>query len=273
MDQIQNNMAMLLIWLLLFALITTFFTGFTYCALPVITNNDTKDGSRSLTAAEINHEYIEFSRKENIDARSELLLIAGDLSFLGNVPKISSIRYKWQQKNCTKCLDSLKTRKSLSRCKCSSSHKNECIIKSGQFIQLTELQKMNITIHIICQHPEQNGDELYKSRLGCLMDIFGDSLEIHFLNKDTLGNDICVLGRIKRYAYEDELFWHWKSQEKPGRYTVPASKKATASGENKTLIFLLKNVLWNSAPEMSGEEKEEYLSVYQSFIRTNQEGK
>lgn len=53
--------------------------------------------NRSLSVTELDQEYLKFSSPESIDARSDLLLIAGDLSFLGAFPKKDNLSPDWRK--------------------------------------------------------------------------------------------------------------------------------------------------------------------------------
>lgn len=254
-DLINKEKYKLLVWLLIYILISFSFMIATYRNVQIIKNDS--DGNRHLSSQEIDEEYIEFSKPDMIDTHSILLLIAGDLSFLGDV-KLGN------RKGCADVLsDCSKTHKccNIRRCK-----NKKCIEKSNQFAQLFELyERKEIRLHIICKSPKERGDLPYKRRLGRLKKIFGDDLSLRFLPDATLGNDVCVLGRIKQNGGIQELFWHWKDPEYSETYTVPSTKKADTS-ENKTLIFLLSDLLWKSAQDPIRDKIIEYIDEYEKEI-------
>lgn len=254
-DLISIEKYTLLVWLMIYILISILFMIATYRNVQIIKNDS--DGNRHLNSQEIDREYIEFSKPDMIDTHSILLLIAGDLSFLGDV-KLGNI------KGCADALsDCSKTHKCCNSKRCKN---KKCIEKSSQFAQLFELyERKEIRLHIICKHPKEKGDLPYKRRLGRLKKIFGDDLILRFLPDATLGNDVCVLGRIKQNGGIQELFWHWKDPKYSGRYTVPSTKKADTS-ENKTLIFLLSDLLWKSAQEPTQDKINQYIDEYEGEI-------
>lgn len=254
-------------WFVLIGLLTTFFMIMAYRAVQLTTQNDEIDGNRHLSVDEVDKEYIDFSKSDSIDGRSRLLIIAGDLSFLGDIPDIKIIKNAKKRKKCKEALSD----NSLKHCcckqrKCPSNIKAQCIEKSGQFEQLFDLRNREIVLDIICKQPKPDGDILYKRRLGRLKKIFSNNISIRFLPEDTLGNGICVLGRIKVNGGLQELFWHWKDPGNPGSYTVPNTKKAD-TGENKTLIYLLGTTLWESANEIDDEKIGEYVEEYEKAIK------
>ena len=234
-------------WILAIAVETIIAMSVVYCAVKV---SDTGE-NRRLNVTELDQEYLEFSKPESIDARSDLILIAGDLSFLGVIPKKESILAE-QKENCKKYLG---TGAELSKyceetCPLDAqleNSKSKCMGKSKQFAQLLELREKEVVLKVICKRPKQDGDYAYKQRIGRLMRIFGNDLHIRFMT-DKLAHGICVLGRIKANGGIEELFWHWKDINHSGSYTVPRTKRADTS-ENKTLIYLLSEVLWDNAKE------------------------
>lgn len=256
---ISNN----LIGVVILSVLTAFFMLLAYRAVQIEPIRSNIDGNRNLTAEEIDKEYINFSRSDCIDGHSTLLLIAGDLSFLGDIPDITKLDKKVRER----CYGILSENSLKNSCchikKCPVNGK--CIERKAQFEQFFDLKNKEITLRIICQKPKSNSDIPYKRRLGRLKQIFSDNIEIRFLPKDTLGSGICVLGRIKENGGIQELFWHWKNPKKPGTYTVPNTKKADTS-ENKTLIYLLGTTLWNSAAEMDAKMIEECVNAYNKAI-------
>ena len=250
--------------LILYSIIIVLSIILTYRAFPV--KNDI-DGNRHLSAKDIDKEYVNFSKPDCIDGHSTLLLIAGDLSFLGNIPDIKDFEKEKKQKKCNKILSENSLKHSCCKAiRCPFSGK--CIEKSAQFEQLFDLKNSEITLNIISQEPNPTSDIPYKRRLGRLKEIFSDNFEVRFLPKDTLGSGICVLGRIKVNGGMQELFWHWKDPKKPGTYTVPNTKKADSS-ENKTLIYLLGTMLWDSAKKVDSSTIDQYVEEYKKAIEIN----
>ena len=243
-NSIKDNKLLVIIGIIFIIILTLIFMCLAYRSTEVKEDNDI-NGNRTLSVEQIDKEYISFSFPNNIDSASTLLLIAGDLSFLGSVPDISNL--KNNKKN--KCKKYLSDNSQNHQC-CKDNSKfckdNCCMEKSKQFKQLFELIKKGVKIRIICKRPLDIGDIQYKRCIGRLKSIYKENLSIKFFPEDTLGTGICVLGRVKSNGGIKELFWHWKVPDRPGYYTVPATLKDTTS-ENKTIIFLLKDVLWNYA--------------------------
>lgn len=250
------------IGLVILAVLTALFMFISYKSVRVETIQFDTDGNRNLSASEIDREYVNFSKSDCIDGHSTLLLIAGDLSFLGDIPDIHEFK-KRRKSKCSKKLSDNSFRKSC--CTTSCPYDGKCMEQSEQFVQLFDLKKKEITLHIISQEPNNKTDIPYKQRLGRLKEIFSDNFEVRFLPKDTLGNGICVLGRIKVNGGIQELFWHWKNTNKSGTYTAPKTKKADSS-ENKTLIYLLGTMLWDSAQKASQEDLDNYVQLYKGAI-------
>ena len=261
-----------ILWGLLGVVILTIvFMLLTYRAVGLKPHQDAENGNRHLNANEVNDVYISFSTPENIDARSTLLLLAGDLTFLGDVPDLDRISKKDQRQKCTDLLINNE-----SACKCQTKKcplkLDKCNAKSSQFNQLIDLHNCGVKLRIICKKPKANGDVVYKRRLGRLKKIFRDDLEIRFLSDQSVAHDICVLGRIKQNGGIDELLWHRKSTHKKRTYTVPNIKRSDTS-ENKTLICLLSKVLWEVAEiaseDMVNEYVEEYEGAFQQVQKTS----
>ncbi len=263
-NQISQNFGTVIICAIVFVVCTVLFMIITYRSVGVISQTD-GDGNRRLTVSEIDNEYIEFSKPESIDGHSNLLLIAGDLSFLGDIPDIESIKNRKTRETCKKMFSESCSDYECCTKKCPPNLKNKCIRKSKQFEQLVELRKNGITFHIICKEPNLSNDIQYKRRLGFLKTILEDNLSIHFLPKDTLESGICVLGRIKVNGGIKQLFWHWKDPEQHRIYIVPEPKKVDSS-ENKTLIYLLETVLWQFAKEADQSLFNGYIKEYEKVI-------
>lgn len=251
-----------LLWIIL---LTAIFMLLTYRALVVNPMHDTESGNRYLIPSEVNEAYINFSMPENIDARSTLLLLAGDLTFLNDIPDVERIKKENRRK---KCIDYLTENNIPCRCQAKRCPivPQKCMAQSEQFTQLMELHSCGIKLHILCKQPKNNGDHAYKRRLGRLKKLFEDDLEIRFLPDESLGNEICVLGRIKRNGGIEELLWHWKSTRGNRTYTVPNIKRGDTS-ENKTLIFLLSKVLWEKAEVIPKETLNEYVKEYEKVFQ------
>lgn len=218
-----------------------------------------------LDVKQLDKAYIEFTKPSKVDARSTLFLIAGDLSFLGIVPDITSFENLEMKETCKKVLlENSKPHQMCSRNKCPIKG-GKCIEKSGQFAQLIQLRHKPVRMNIICKKPEANGDIEYKRRLGRLKEVYGDHLEIHFISGDTLTSQICTLGRIKVNGGRSEMLWHWKDPDCEGLYTAPRIKKDT-SGEDKTLIYLIRDVLWKSSDGIEESLMDECVSEYKRAL-------
>ncbi len=264
-NQVREEQIWIFVWPGLIGALTILFMAISYRAVGVKPIKDDTDGNRRLSASEIDKEYIDFSSSNRIDGHSTLLLIAGDLSFLGDIPDIKDIKTRMQRKCRGYLVDNSTTHKCCKNKRCPLNKKTKCIEQSEQFEQLFELRRRGITLHIICKQPNLSNDILYKRRLGRLKKIFTDNIDIHFLPKDSVENGICVLGRIKVNGGIKELFWHWKDPENPGTYIVPNTKKVDSS-ENKTLIYLLETLLWDSGCIVDSESIDKYVEEYEKAI-------
>lgn len=262
--QISQDFGSILFWCVVFAVCIAISMVITYRSVSVFPQID-GDGNRRLKASEIDTEYIEFSKPDSIDGHTELLLIAGDLSFLGDIPDIKNIKNEKKRKTCKESFSGSYSEYECCTKRCPSNIGNKCIRKSKQFAQLAELRKNGIVFHVICKEPNMSNDNQYKRRLGFLKKKFPDNLTIHFLPKDTLENGICVLGRIKVNGGIKQLFWHWKDPEQHGIYIVPETKKPNSS-ENKTLIYLLGTVLWEFSKDPEQKLIEGYIEEYEKAI-------
>lgn len=262
-SNVLENKTNLIIELVLIIVLTLIFMLLTYRSSELRDDEDV-NGNRILTTKEIDKEYISFSFPDNIDSGSTLLLIAGDLSFFGNVPEIKNLNNN-KKKQCQKYLSDNSPNHQCCNKNTKFCNKNLCMEKSKQFEQLFNLINKGVKIRIICKKPIDIGDLQYKRRIGRLKLVYGDSISIKFLPEDTLGNGICVLGRIKSNGGIKELFWHWKVPGKPGFYTVPETLKDITS-ENKTIIFLLKDVLWEYAKSNDDIIKNS-IDEYKNFIK------
>ena len=260
---IKQDVHSIIVWGILITILTLVFMILTYRAVGVEPIKDDTDGNRQLSAHEIDSEYLAFSAPDSIDSGSNLFLLAGDLSFLGDIPNLIDIKHQDQKRKCKKILSDNSSSHSCCGKKCPKNITRNCIEKSAQFSQLFELKRKGISLNIICRYPDAT-DTAYKRRIGRLKCVFGENLQIRFLDADTLEN-ICILGRIKVNGGISELFWHWKSPNRQGYYTVPKTKKAISS-ENKTLIFLLKGVLWKSAKNIEESSIDEYVKEYKGAM-------
>ena len=260
---IKQDVYAIIAWGISFTVLTLVFMILTYRAVGVNPIKDDTNGNRQLTAHEIDNEYLAFSAPDSIDSGSNLFLLAGDLSFLGDIPDLVDINHQNQKKKCKNFLSDNSSSHSCCGKKCPKNITRKCIEKSAQFSQLFELKRKGISLNIICRYPDAT-DIAYKKRIGRLKCVFGENLQIRFLEAETLEN-ICILGRIKVNGGISELFWHWKSPNRQGYYTVPKTKK-TISSENKTLIFLLKNVLWDSAKNIDKSSIDEYVKEYKGAM-------
>lgn len=261
-----ENWRKILVWSMIVGCFIFISMIFVYRAVLMEPIKSDINGNRRLSASGINKMYLDFTRKDCIDSHSKLLLIAGDLSFLGDIPDVNKIKKQVWKNYCTKTLRNNETSHSCcGRKKCPSAIKVQCMEKSEQFAQLLDLRSAGITLHIICKQPHANNDVVYKRRLGRLVEMFSGNLEIHFLPEETLGHAVCVLGRIKTNGGMEELIWHWKNPNHPKTYTVPDTKKADTS-ENKTLIYLLGTVLWEYAQKADAQMLNEYIGEYKKIL-------
>lgn len=252
----------LLILVIITSLITCLFIFLIYKGLDVEKPNDNK-GNQILSVEEIDKKYIDFSLPNNIDSHSELLLIAGDLSFFGELPNITNASSR-KKSRCVHHLSNNKQDHSFCNGKKCPSQISNCIESSSQFEQLFKLVEKGVTIRVICKHPANSTDIQYKRRLGRLKSIYKDSMEIKFFPEETLSDDFCVLGRIKKNGGIKELFWHWKAPGRAGYYTVPETLRATTS-DNITIIYLFEEVLWNYAKEDT-KVIDESIELYNEYI-------
>ena len=158
-------------WVLAIAVETIIAMSVVYCAVKV---SDTGE-NRRLNVTELDQEYLEFSKPESIDARSDLILIAGDLSFLGVIPKKESIPAE-QKENCKKYLG---TGAELSKyceetCPLDAqleNSKSKCMGKSKQFAQLLELREKEVVLKVNCLVENTIPNDSY-----ALFGVFGDVL-------------------------------------------------------------------------------------------------
>lgn len=258
----SENLTTLIIVLLSILILTVFFMALTYRSTNLESPNDDK-GNQILSVEEIDKKYIEFSLPNNIDSHSELLLIAGDLSFFGELPNITNASSR-KKSRCVHHLSNNKQDHSFCNGKKCPSQISNCIESSSQFEQLFKLVEKGVTIRVICKHPANSTDIQYKRRLGRLKSIYKDSMEIKFFPEETLSDDFCVLGRIKKNGGIKELFWHWKAPGRAGYYTVPETLRATTS-DNITIIYLFEEVLWNYAKEDT-KVIDESIELYNEYI-------
>lgn len=265
----QNTTSILLEGAIIAAL-TFVFMALTYRAVNISPVKDDADGNRRLNVAQLDESYIEFTKLHSVDTRSTLFLIAGDLSFLGVIPDVRNLAKPEVKESCKKMLsENSKPHKICTR-KCPLGTIG-CMEKSKQFIQLLQLRNKPIYVNIICKKPTVLGDIDYKRRLGRLKEVYGDYLNIHFISDDTLSGQICTLGRIKVNGGRSEMLWHWKDPDYDGYYTAPKIKKDT-SGESKTLIYLIRDVLWNSSDSIDENLMNECIEEYKRALEGTDDG-
>lgn len=222
------------------------------------------DGNRHFNSDEIDKEYLDFCKSGHVDSRSELYLIGGDLSFLGDVPTLNLLENEANKKNCKNKLEkiALCTRK---KCINKRQVNLKCIAKSEQLIQLFQLTRNSgVTINILCKRPNAIDDSIYSQRLGLLAETFGSKVQIRFRDDEIMNDQFCILGRIKRNGDVDELLYHWKDTAAPKSYTTPAIKRADTS-ENKTLICLLK-MLWDISPKAETQLLDECIKKFHEAL-------
>ena len=252
-------------FLLIIVALTIVFMILVYRCIGVIPMKDSYGENRCLSVKEIDKEYVNFSKPQSIDSHSALFLIAGDLSFLGDIPDIKSIKKESVRKECKKRLSNNSPHSACDKKSCTT-HCSSCIEKSKQFIQLVQLQNKPISLNIICKKPEQYNDIAYKQRLGRLKKVFNARLQVRFLPETSLSDRVCVLGRIKVNAGFAELLWHWKDPDHQGYYTVPKIRREISS-ENRTLIYLLRETLWECAEEIDESMMEACVAEYEKALR------
>lgn len=266
-NQINQNYMVIFFYIVIICILILISMSIIYRSVNFELKEKDENGNRHLNISEIDREYINFSKPERVDGHSTLLLIAGDLSFLGDIPDLKSISRDKSRKRCKEYLSDISQTHSCCKRGCPRAIKGKCIEKSEQFAQLLELKRKGVTLRVICKKPNDSNDVAYKLRLGRLKKIFANSMDIRFLPDNVSEGGICVLGRIKENGGIKELFWHWKDPEKAEAYIVPDTKKIDSS-ENKTLIYLLETVLWQFSHKIEDGVIEEYINKYEEIIKS-----
>lgn len=214
----------------------------------------------------VEEKYIKFS--EDIDNEDELLIIAGNLSFFGKVPKISG----HDEDHRTHCRQSFNSNACIegARGKCLINKKN-CVFKHPQFRQLVALRKNNksFTLKLLVRRPTNNEEKQQDEHehgavLGKLLDFFGEKIDVRFYKSKEMSDSIKLLARIKTSAGKNIMFWNWKNLDKT--YSTPEELREE-SPMGSTFIYLFNSLLWETADEISPNERSLYISTYKYAIK------
>lgn len=211
------------------------------------------------TAKEIDSQYIDFT--EELRTSSSLLLIAGDLSFLGKVPNIQTMADSPKRKECKK---KLLNKNEIKKCGESGPQCSNCIMQSNQFIQLVRIfRESSISLGILCRKPKDD-DITYRLVLGALLHHTTlERVDVRFYTED-MDTHLHLRGRLKRTpSGSQELYWHWKNAR--NAYQAPVTWY-DRDPDGRTLIYLYQNVLWEKCKSIENDHKKTYIAEYKENV-------
>lgn len=204
--------------------------------------------------------YTDFT--SDVKTNSDILIVGGDLSFLGYLPEGN---YAYCKTSCKQSLTEFNQNLKLPE-ETETDNKcpyfNKCMLHNVQLRQLVEKHKFNsIKIRILCNKPGNTiVDKKYRLMIAELYHLFNENIEIRFYNEDCA--NIPMRGRLKTANNGTrEFLWQWKNDSDVFIFPDMWVDNTTIG---KTIIQIYDTVIWNQSEVITDAK----ISVYENELRT-----